>query len=438
MITNTRIIFLFVVDIIIYLLAFFFSSKIRAFSTLLIFDSTLVHSFSNQIIYLFLFHLPIYLFLFYINAFYEKAFQIFIYKRIYKLMVIHIFLFFFIIAFMYLFEISFIPRSIIFTFLFINYSLNILFHYLIYLFFRKKKVNKVIIIQEKKENYLSEKIKSSKGIFLEIVSTLTIEDYKKKEIKEALLEDYKKIVSEQRVDFIIMNIENFVLKKSIVTYFSLEIKNERLFVIPSLYEIIFSFSRYSRIDDLPLIETRNFNFQHSNSKRIFDLFFSSVLILLLSPLMLVIYLLVISTSKGKGVFSQKRVGFKGRIFTLYKFRSMENTNDKRTFIGRFIRRLHVDELPQLFNIFLGSMSFIGPRPLVENEVNVFKKKIKLFQKRFLVKPGLTGLAQIHGKADSTGEIKLKYDLWYIYNRSLYMECYIFFETLKRVSLRRGV
>ncbi len=68
---------------------------------------------------------------------------------------------------------------------------------------------------------------------------------------------------------------------------------------------------------------------------------------------------------------------------------------------------------------------------------ILRKKSSCFKKRFLVKPGLTGLAQIHGKADSTGEIKLKYDLWYIYNRSFYIECYIFFETFKRVFLRRG-
>ncbi len=203
---------------------------------------------------------------------------------------------------MYLFEISFIPRSIIFTFLFVNYFLNILFHYLIYLFFGKNKVNKVIIIQEKKGNSLSKKIESSKGVYFEIVSILTIEDYKKKEIKKAILEDYKRIINEKEVDFVIINVKNFVLKQSIVTHFSLEIKNKRLFLVPALYEIIFPFSNYSRINDVPLMEVKNFNFKHSSSKRIFDLFFSSILILLFFPLMLVIYILIVITSREKGDF----------------------------------------------------------------------------------------------------------------------------------------
>lgn len=137
------------------------------------------------------------------------------------------------------------------------------------------------------------------------------------------------------------------------------------------------------------------------SKRIFDLFFSLIGIIFLSPIMIISSILIKINSKGPIIFKQKRVGLKGKSFLIFKFRTMDNDiqggfltlkNDKRvTSIGRKLRKYKLDELPQLFNVFIGNMSFVGPRPEVEKYVKLYNKK----QKKVLdVKPGITDYASI--------------------------------------------
>jgi exopolysaccharide biosynthesis polyprenyl glycosylphosphotransferase len=174
---------------------------------------------------------------------------------------------------------------------------------------------------------------------------------------------------------------------------------------------------------------------------------------LTAPLMLVIAIGVKATSKGPVLYRQTRVGRGGRTFTLYKFRSMREDaetssgavwaakDDPRvTRVGRWLRRLRLDELPQFFNVLKGEMSIVGPRPERPEFVRQLSETIPFYPQRHCVRPGITGWAQINHKYGDTledAERKLEYDLYYIKNMSPAFDFYIMFHTAKTVLLRRG-
>jgi len=192
-------------------------------------------------------------------------------------------------------------------------------------------------------------------------------------------------------------------------------------------------------------------------KRIIDILISSILLLLGIPLFILIALAIKLQSPGPAIFSQKRSGLNGRIFTLYKFRSMVSeadqkqqelerfnemggpvfkiTNDPRvTKVGKFLRRYSLDELPQLFNVLKGEMSLVGPRPLPDYEV---EKLIGRQRRRLRMRPGLTCLWQIKGRSDVDFYKWMGYDLEYIDNWSLDLDFYILFNTLFVVFSSKG-
>jgi exopolysaccharide biosynthesis polyprenyl glycosylphosphotransferase len=171
------------------------------------------------------------------------------------------------------------------------------------------------------------------------------------------------------------------------------------------------------------------------------------------PLMAVLAALVKLTSPGPVLYRQKRVGLRGRTFDLYKFRSMYIDAEARTGpvwasrddprvtpVGRWLRRFRLDELPQFFNVVRGDMSLVGPRPERPEFCKVLEEKIPFYAQRHVVKPGVTGWAQInHSYADSFEDsiVKLEYDLYYIRNLAPSLDAYIVFHTLKVMLLSRG-
>jgi exopolysaccharide biosynthesis polyprenyl glycosylphosphotransferase len=164
------------------------------------------------------------------------------------------------------------------------------------------------------------------------------------------------------------------------------------------------------------------------------------------PIMLIVALIVRLSSAGPVLYRQERVGVHGTIFTVFKFRSMyadaeaktgavwATKNDPRiTPVGRWLRKLRLDELPQLFNVLRGEMSIVGPRPERPDFVKILSAQIPHYAQRHCVKPGITGWAQINYKYGDTLEdalIKLEYDLYYIKNLSLALDAVIMFHTLK--------
>lgn len=182
-----------------------------------------------------------------------------------------------------------------------------------------------------------------------------------------------------------------------------------------------------------------------------EIFFAIVLAIILSPLLLLIGTAVRLTSKGPAIFRQVRVGEHGQPFTLYKFRSMianspdgsaeagtgavwKTANDPRfTKIGRILERTHLDELPQLLNIMRGEASFVGPRPERPSFVATLEEKIPYYALRHLMKPGIAGWAQLnykYGASEEDAYEKLRYDLYYLKNRSLWLDLSVILKTAK--------
>lgn len=180
-------------------------------------------------------------------------------------------------------------------------------------------------------------------------------------------------------------------------------------------------------------------------KRILDIIISLAGLVILSPLLIIIAILIKVDSKGNIIFKHKRVGLNGRAIYVYKFRTMvENADklgpqytlpqdDRVTKIGRKLRRLSLDEIPQLINILKGEMSIVGPRPMSYKEILTEEQKI-----RSKVKPGLTGLAQVNGRSLLTAEEKSYYDTFYVEHNNLIMDIKIILKTFGVVFKGKGI
>jgi len=188
-------------------------------------------------------------------------------------------------------------------------------------------------------------------------------------------------------------------------------------------------------------------------KRATSIIISAVGLLLALPLMAIIAVAIRLDSKGAVMFRQERLGLRGAIFTLNKFRSMvegadadgiyrpaQENDDRVTRVGRWLRRYRLDELPQLWNVLRGDIYFVGPRPFVPNQEREYAEKIPFYTQRWSVRPGLTGWAQVNREYCATVEDnadKLAYDLFYIKNMSVGLDLLIVFKTLKSLLLGRG-
>lgn len=194
----------------------------------------------------------------------------------------------------------------------------------------------------------------------------------------------------------------------------------------------------------------NFSWYRDVCKRFFDFVFSLIGIVVLAvPMLIVAIVIKIDSPKEQILFRQKRVGKNNHEFTIYKFRSMrqdaphematknfENPEAYITPVGKFIRKASLDELPQLFNVFKGEMSIVGPRPLIPNEEKVLELRNEYGANKIL--PGITGLAQVNGRDEITDEVKAKYDGQYAQKLSWFLDISIVFKTLFDVVRSRGI
>lgn len=180
-------------------------------------------------------------------------------------------------------------------------------------------------------------------------------------------------------------------------------------------------------------------------KRFWDIVISGVAIIILSPILIILIIVGAIVMKGNPFFTQERPGKKEKIFKLVKFRSMSNKKDKDGNLlpdeqrlgkyGKLIRKTSVDELPELFNIFVGHMSIIGPRPLLVKYLPLYNEEQ---HHRHDVRPGLTGYAQVHGRNTVSWPERFKMDVWYTKHISFFNDIKIFFETFIVVFKREGV
>jgi exopolysaccharide biosynthesis polyprenyl glycosylphosphotransferase len=217
--------------------------------------------------------------------------------------------------------------------------------------------------------------------------------------------------------------------------------------LAELYELIFKKVPLAELEEVWFLE--NITQKHKTYEFLitpFEYLAAFLMLIILSPLLLIIAVAVKLTSDGPAIFKQKRVGKNGVEFTIYKFRTMKNDaekngpqwanyfNDSRaTNIGHFLRATHVDELPQLFNILKGDLSFIGPRPERPEFVVSLKKEIPYYELRHLTKPGITGWAQINFRYGATVKEayeKTQFDIYYIKNNSPFLDFSILLRTIK--------
>lgn len=182
------------------------------------------------------------------------------------------------------------------------------------------------------------------------------------------------------------------------------------------------------------------------SKRIIDFFVAFCLLLVIWPFLLIIIIFLYFANKGTGVFfTQERPGRNAKIFRVIKFKTMTDERDKDgkllpdekrlTRVGRVVRSLSIDELPQLINVLKGDMAFVGPRPLLPKYLPLYSKEQF---RRHEVRPGITGWAQINGRNNISWTKKFEYDVWYVDHLSLGLDLKILFLTVKKVFVREGI
>jgi exopolysaccharide biosynthesis polyprenyl glycosylphosphotransferase len=256
------------------------------------------------------------------------------------------------------------------------------------------------------------------------------------------------IVKSNTIDLVIFNLPH--RDQDFITDFVMKSDNLKLeyMLSPDTMGLMIFNAEAGQIEGIPVVRWGKTPIEgYSRAvKRLFDIIFSGIGIIVASPLILIVAIAVKLDSPGPVLFRQRRMGRNGKLFTMYKFRSMkideENArgrgwtvkdDPRRTRVGRMIRKYNLDELPQLFNVFLGRMSLVGPRPEQPDYVEKFKDDIPRYFQRHRVKSGLTGWAQVNGfRGDTSITERTKYDLYYVENWSPIFDIKILLLTLKNI------
>lgn len=235
--------------------------------------------------------------------------------------------------------------------------------------------------------------------------------------------------------------EEILLLPSIIA--ATEKRGTKVSIIPYFNDYIPSSTTFETLGDCKLLNVRSIPLDfpaNALMKRGLDILAASALLIITSPVLLLVAIGVGLSSPGPILFKQARVGKNKRLFQMYKFRSMrinarestgwtKHDDPRKTRFGSFIRKVSLDELPQLFNVLKGDMSLVGPRPEVPHYVEQFKETIPLYMLKHLVRPGITGWAQVHGyRGDTSIEARIQHDIWYIEHWTLVLDLRICFLT----------
>ncbi|BAU26522.1 exopolysaccharide biosynthesis polyprenyl glycosylphosphotransferase [Aneurinibacillus soli] len=222
---------------------------------------------------------------------------------------------------------------------------------------------------------------------------------------------------------------------------------KEVLLVPELFELFILNAEPQQIDDMLVLSVQppGLSVAQLFGKRVFDIIVSLTLLIILSPVILILFILVPATSRGPAIFKQERMGRHGKEYRIYKFRSMVQDAEKYTGpmlavdkdpritpVGHFIRATRLDEIPQLWNVLKGEMSLIGPRPERAVFIEQFSEALPDYAYRMSVKPGITGLAQIMARYNTTVEDKLRFDLMYVQNYSLALDIKVLLQTIRVV------
>lgn len=305
---------------------------------------------------------------------------------------------------------------------------------------------------------LASELRARKDLGIEIVGFV---DHTKRRISTAdfevlgTLDDIPEIVRAQAVDRVVVSLSDARGRLPMDQLLQMKLDGVRFDHLASVYEECTGKIAVENLRPSWFIFSSGFRKSRSleAAKRAMDIVMSLIGIVLTAPIMLMVAALVRITSPGPVIYQQQRVGKNGRVFTLYKFRSMRNDAEKHTGavwatagdtrvtpIGRFLRKARLDELPQFWNVLRGDMSFVGPRPERPEFVNELTRQIPFYGERHTVRPGLTGWAQVTFRYGATVEDsmeKLQCDLFYIKNLSIALDLFVILKTIQTVVLRRG-
>jgi len=263
------------------------------------------------------------------------------------------------------------------------------------------------------------------------------------EVNEKLLTRLEKELHGDVVDEVILALEPDELHVTQDVIAVCEKTGTRISVIPFYNDVIPAHPTIDALGPVKLIRLRTTALDdplNAFGKRAFDVVFSALGLVVLSPLLLVIALAIRVTSPGPVLFRQERVGMNKKNFTMYKFRSMRvnaeqdsawstDVDDRRTKLGSILRKTSLDELPQLWNVLIGDMSLVGPRPEIPFYVEQFRETVPLYMMKNQVRPGITGWAQVNGlRGDTSIPERVKYDLWYLENWCFSLDVDILFRT----------
>jgi sugar transferase (PEP-CTERM system associated) len=270
-----------------------------------------------------------------------------------------------------------------------------------------------------------------------------------------LTKNLEAIVSEERIDHVVVEVQDRRGRLPINDLLKLKMRGVGIEEATSLYERVTGKVAVENLKPSWMIFNEGFKVSRAVElhKRVISFAVGCLLLVLVLPFLPLLALLIKLDSRGPVFFKQERVGHHGKIFTLWKFRSMRQDAEKNTGpvwssqkdgrvtrVGRLLRRTRLDELPQLYNVLKGDMSLVGPRPERPHFVAQLSAVIPFYHLRHSTRPGLTGWAQInyrYGQSVEDAMEKLQYDLFYIKNMSWLLDCVIVFDTVKTVLIRQG-
>ncbi len=345
------------------------------------------------------------------------------------------------------------PKTILLLFILVSFILCVFWRmYGVKVIGFKEKERALLIGSGKEMKELFEEVNHKGHYALEFVSSINVDDVSDVNIQE----DIVQAIYKNNIKLVAIEFSNEKVRPLLPHLYNLMYSKVRFIDSHKIYEDVFNRIPISLVTYSWFLENISVSpkFTYDFLKRIFDIVLSFILGILSLLIYPFVMLAIKIDDRGKYFISQERVGHNNKLVRIIKFRTMsvddggEGGTDRKmkvTRVGRFLRAARVDELPQLWNVFFGDISLIGPRPELPNLVKLYEKEISFYTVRHLIKPGLSGWAQLYQKDppkfgadyDQT-KTKLSYDLFYIKNRSFWLDIKIALKTIKTLLSRSGV